>query len=483
MEQMVCIKCGKIKLNKRGWHKGPSCPNCYKKEWQKQSGTPLKYNPDWDKYVEPIKTATQQSLNISAIEKQLGLRHDQITTIAKHHGIKLNKRISLKRLQNEKIFTERLKTGISVQTAAKDLFNPKIAQEVAAMYGYKQSSLTRSSVQVLSRLKSNFEYIGYNFKKNKHEIKCKNCQSVFLRDVYYLDCECVRCISGHNISKAELEVFNFIQSLGAKANKAKIPNTNFEIDIYIPELKLGIEYCSLTWHSVNYGGKLPNYHYNKMALAEKANIRLVTVFEDEWLSRQEQVKGFLASIVAPASVKIFARKCTIRQITKHEADIFMDLYHIQGANKKSKVSFGLYHNDDLVGVITGAPHHRNIQDVFVLDRLCFKAGISVVGGASKLFSALVDYSKTNKYTKIISWSDNRWSQGNVYKQLNFALECNLPPDYSYCKGHKRFSKQSLKKNPKKDDMSKTERQLRTEQGYDRIYDCGKKRWVYSLDVT
>ena len=41
-----------------------------------------------------------------------------------------------------------------------------------------------------------------------------------------------------------------------------------------------------------------------------------------------------------------------------------------------------------------------------------------------------------------------------------------------------FSKQSLKKNEEERESKKSEHEIRLEQGYLRVYDCGKKRWRF-----
>jgi hypothetical protein len=106
--------------------------------------------------------------------------------------------------------------------------------------------------------------------------------------------------------------------------------------------------------------------------------------------------------------------------------------------------------------------------------MCFKPNIQVVGGASKLLASL------RGDQPIISWSDNRWSQGNVYKEMGFTLGQELPQDYSYVdlkKPYRRISKQSQKKSNTNCPTSLTERQWCAERGLARIWDCGKKRWI------
>jgi hypothetical protein len=86
------------------------------------------------------------------------------------------------------------------------------------------------------------------------------------------------------------------------------------------------------------------------------------------------------------------------------------------------------------------------------------------------------------YEKIVSWSDNRWSEGKVYEALGFYLEEELGPDYSYVKDRQRISKQSCQKKHlfKKGAVGDTELEMAKSLGYSRIWDCGKKRWV--LDI-
>jgi GNAT superfamily N-acetyltransferase len=118
----------------------------------------------------------------------------------------------------------------------------------------------------------------------------------------------------------------------------------------------------------------------------------------------------------------------------------------------------------------------------VLKRLAFKSGITVVGGSSKLLKYFYEYAKKHGFKKIISWSDNRYSEGNVYKKLGFKLTEEIGPDYGYVRGLIFYSKQSLNKKRLSflGATGKTEREMALSLGYYRIWDCGKKRWVIDL---
>jgi transposase len=290
------------------------------------------------------------------------------------------------------------------------------------------------------------------------------------------------------VSKDEEELAQLIQN---KWNIDIIRNYRLknkqQIDIYIPSLKIGIEYNGIYWHSENSPSpRNRSYHYNKMKQAKMEDIRLITIFEDEWILNKDCIIIYLHDLIRHSKIqKIYARNTLIKEVDYFITNDFLDQYHIQGSNVYSKISIGLYDHNVLIGIITGSHHHRNIKNILVLSRLCFKSGYTIVGGASKLFSKLKKWAKDNNYSKIISWSDNRWSEGRVYEKMGFTLEAELPPDYSYIKKINQYfirkSKQSLKKTKEERLTGKTEYQLRSEQGYSRIWDCGKKRWILNLD--
>jgi len=217
---------------------------------------------------------------------------------------------------------------------------------------------------------------------------------------------------------------------------------------------------------------------------QKKGVHLITVFPHE-LDRQDQYRNYIKSVLKIHSQKIHARKCRISEIDRQKAKAFFNEYHIQGANNLGIVFFGLFHLEELVGVLSLGRHHRQIKDnAIVLDRLCFKEGIQIVGGASKLFKRAVEWSELHGYESIVSFSDNRWSLGGVYYALNFTLEKDYPPDYSYLDTYGNYlSKQSQKKQLVECPAELTEKEWAAKRGLKRIWDCGKKRWVFQLADT
>jgi hypothetical protein len=320
---------------------------------------------------------------------------------------------------------------------------------------------------------------------NKYKLENKSMQ--MLSDEYNVPPTTIlNTLHKHKISikrgiygAAEQEIRAWIESstgLSFPSNRDILARK--EIDMYNEELKVGIEYCGLIWHC-DYFNKIDrNYHYDKYLKCKEKGIHLITIFEDEWLNKKEQVKGVLLSILKLNKTKIHARKCTIKMLDRIIGNKFYDDYHIQGKSSISTHYAGLYFKDELIGVMSFGRHHRDTNKT-VLDRLCFKPGISVAGGSSRLFKFLVD--NTN-VTSLISWSDNRWFIGEVYKNLGFVKEIELKPDYSYVDVKKinvRVSKQSQKKDNTGCPSGMTEKEWSEKRGLYRIWDCGKIRWIWN----
>ena len=281
-----------------------------------------------------------------------------------------------------------------------------------------------------------------------------------------------------NSSKAELEVLDYFNTLVSGFEKAHI--NKIELDGYNKELCIAFEYCGLFWHKESIKGK--DLHEKKYKICKDAGIRLFTIFEDEWIKRKDQVKGFIKASLNVNNNKLFARKTTLEVLDKKdiEANDFMNKYHIQGAASKNTILefHVLKYMGEIVSLMSIGRHHRNANEI-VISRCCTKENLTIVGGSSKLFSSI-----KSKHTGILlkTWSDNRWTEGYLYERLGFTLEREQPKDYSYVTNTPdgRKSKQSMQKKNIGAREDQTEYERAIELGYDRIWDCGKKTWTIQL---
>jgi len=206
----------------------------------------------------------------------------------------------------------------------------------------------------------------------------------------------------------------------------------------------------------------------------------IFIFPHEWALRSSQWKSYILSTLGEYEKRIYARKCVVKQINKKILQNFCEEYHIQGKNRLYIIGWGIFYDNELLGIISLGRHHRQYNEL-ILDRMCFKDKVQVIGGANKLFKRCIDWAKINEYKQIVSFSDNRWSEGKIYETLNFKMNKELPCDYFYVNKDnylEYYSKQSQKKSNTKCPSNLTEHQWALARNLKRIWDCGKKRWIF-----
>jgi predicted transcriptional regulator len=295
-------------------------------------------------------------------------------------------------------------------------------------------------------------------------------------------------------SKGEKEITDFIRGLGFEVisnDRSTLKGT--EIDILIPELKIGIEYNGVLWHSENFGGKDLNYHLNKTMLMNFAGYKLLHIFSDEWNNKKEIVKSKLIHILGKSnSIKIGARRCEIKRIDFNLKCDFLNEFHIQGEDL-SPINYGAFYGDILVGVMTfsnnrGMNNAKNDKNVFILNRFATNKDYVISGLGNKMVrNFMLEY----KPLKIISFADRRWtlsSENNLYTKMGFRYVGNSKQSYFYFKRtntndrfHKfRMSKKKLIKKYNFNDTM-TEWEMVKLLGYDRIWDCGLFKYELSLE--
>jgi hypothetical protein len=211
---------------------------------------------------------------------------------------------------------------------------------------------------------------------------------------------------------------------------------------------------------------------------------LFHIFESEWIEKQQIVKSRLKSALG-FNNKIYARNCKIQSITSQEAELFYNKHHIQGSTK-NQFNYALINNNMIVACMSfNKPRFTKKYDI-ELTRFCTLSDHNVVGGASKLFKHFIN--KHHNINTIISYSDKRWSQGNLYKTLNFLYSHTSSPNYWYFKclphlfSRMQFQKHKLKTLFENYNDQLTEWENMKNNGYDRIWDCGNDVWVWTRNA-
>lgn len=270
-------------------------------------------------------------------------------------------------------------------------------------------------------------------------------------------------------SKGEKELRDYVSMLGVNVEKLFLDNK--EIDVFSSEYKKGIEYNGLYYHCEI--KKSSSYHVDKTNHFLQRNIRLIQLWESEWVNRKEQVKSFIRSFYGKNEVKIGMRKCKIKEIDYQVAKELCEQWHIQGAPHTTKYALAAYLNDEVVAVGTFAEHHRGRKEI-VLNRLCFKPNTTVNGFLSKISKIASEYFKQDIY----SWADRRFSEGNGYINSGWKEISRINHDYAYTDFKKIIPKQSRKKSNVNTPELITESEHALIDGLVKIWDCGKIKFIY-----
>lgn len=326
-----------------------------------------------------------------------------------------------------------------------------------------------------TRIEHSWETLSYCMAQNSIQLLTyKNTLYIKNEDVNKLK-QALSMVKDVKFSVGEKELFNFVKSLGleAEANNRSILNGK-ELDIYIPSKKIAIEFDGLRWHSTQFQEN-KNYHLEKTIACENPGIRLIHVFEDEWLTQRPIVESIIRSAVGIYDQRIYARKCIVKNISADIFRVFCNENHIQGYCSSS-IRLGLFYENTLVQAVGFSKSRFSKDCQWELTRMCTKLNTQIVGGFSKLMKHFGQ--------DCISYIDRRLFDGRGYRASNFKTIGVNPPSFYYTKGISRFyrmnfTKQNIaKKFPESYDATLTEEENMIKLGFHRIYDCGTVKVLY-----
>lgn len=292
---------------------------------------------------------------------------------------------------------------------------------------------------------------------------------------------CVLCNPiGVQFSEFESDIAKFLESHNIRIErKNKTILGGLEIDIYLPDYKIGIEANGVYWHSEFF--KSSDYHSKKTKIATEAGIGLIHIWEDDWKNRADIIKSIILNRIGLSTNKIYARLCDVREVNSKEYRKFLDKNHVQGYSSAS-IKVGLYYCGNLISVMSFGWRRTNNKREFELIRFCNILSTNVVGGASKLFSFFL---KNFQFDNIVSYADVSFFSGNLYKSLGFEKVGISDPNYFWVvdgiRRHRyNFSKRKLVKLGY--DPNQTEVEIMHGRGYYRVYSTGQERWSYTKSL-
>lgn len=433
----------------------------------------LKYGVDHysktDEYVEKVKKTSLEKWGVDNYSKTEDFVNKSKSTFLSKYGVDSYTKTQEYLDKSKKTCVSKYGVDNYVKT---DEYRNKFRSTCLDRYGVEhifKSDFYRVKNFGISKNTSYIKYLGDGLS----QFSCEDCGQLFeiKTDDYYGRkrsgnklCTVCNPISSLNSIK-ESSILEFIKSIydgevvGNWRNK-------YEIDIYLPGLNIGFEFNGLWWHSDRYKDKY--YHIDKTNHFESLGIKIIHIWEDDWIYRQNIVKSQISNSLKLNGIKIYARKCIVKEISHIEASQFLEDNHIQG-HVKSFIKLGLYHCDDLISVMTFdhfEGRKRMLNTEWNLSRFCNKLGLNCVGGASKMLRFFMY--KWNP-TRIISYADRDWSTGGLYEKIGFEKVYLSKPDYKYIIGDKRVHKSNYRKSLMKREESESEYM----KDVPKLWDCGK----------
>lgn len=425
--------------------------------------------------VHPMKSEKTQTLHKQSMIKKYGVEHALQASI----NIEKVKLTKLSKYGDKNYNNIRLNKKTKLQRYGNENYN-----------GFEKRAITKYKTIVdtwkhIIPLFNEDEFTGVS-NGQFYKFRCIECSYEFERnlDNGYIP-RCKVCAMKNNVnvqSKGEKEIIEYIKSISDTTiiERDRTILNGKELDIYLPDLKLAIEFNGIYWHSdSNLQNKM--YHVKKTAQCSARGIQLLHIYDYQWYQKQNIIKSLIASKLS-RTTKIFARKCSIKKVKTSDKGKFLNATHIQGTCNSS-VNLGLYCQNELVAIATFGKSRYDKKFEWELLRYSSKLNTTVIGGFSKLLKQFIkEYSPKN----IMTYCDRNTSIGNLYFQTGFQLIGVTPPNYFYFKNANVYSREQFQKHTLKEKLlafnnSLTEYQNMQINGYDRIWDCGNYKFL--LDTS
>ena len=433
-----------------------------------------------DQYKEKVKNTNLEKYGVEHVLQNLEMLSKQKQTNLEKYGVEhvLQNPTILDKLKK----TTYLKYGNFNFLKTED-YKIKSKQTNLEKYGvdnYNKSELSKKNT-IIGQHSNYISYTDNGISLFKCDLN-KNHEFLIHKDNFYKRIEsnlplCTICypINDQKSIKEKI-LLEYIKSIYSKEVISGYRD-GLEIDIYLPDLNLGIEFNGLYWHSDKF--KETNYHINKLNFFKEKGIDIKFIYEDDFDNKLDIIKSQINNWLNLTKTKIYARKCLIKEIVlTEEYQNFLNKNHIQGY-VPSKLVYGLYYQNELVSLMCFDKKEGRLnmeEGGWNLSRFCNLLNHQVIGGASKLLNYFIE---KNKPSRIISYADKDWSYGNLYFTLGFKLISESKPDYKYIIDGVRKSKQNFTKSKLEKlgyDISLTEKQITVSLNINRIYDCGKMKF-------
>lgn len=284
---------------------------------------------------------------------------------------------------------------------------------------------------------------------NIFRYRCARCNEEFKSthsSIQYVNCP--NC--GYAASSKEQDLFFWLLSLGidcVQSDKTQI--APLELDMFIPEHKLAIEFDDLYLHSELFKDK--NYHLNKSVKCYKKWIKLLHIFENDWDNRQDIVKSIIKANLGIYDRKIKSKNCKIKEISSSDYKKFVESNSIT-EYVPAKYKIGLFYEKELIYVCSFG--NKENETELVIN--CSKLNTLVEDGMKTIVKYFVEKYKPET---LVYYIDRKYFNDKDFK--DWKLVSDIDADYWYFKdgcleNKSKYQKHKLSKLLEKYSSKKSE---------------------------
>lgn len=251
-------------------------------------------------------------------------------------------------------------------------------------------------------------------------------------------CGCRKCHA--KSSKAEDEIVTFLKSLNVKIHRHNrtvlYPQ---EIDIFLPEYDLAIEFNGLYWHSYDSKNENKYYHFNKTQQSLNKNINLMHICEYDWLKNKQIVLSLISRKLGKTKKTFHNHDCIVEELSTQNSKLFVKNNSLQSYTP-STVKLGLKHkqSNELLNVMLFT---KMRNDTWKLTNFTSKIDTHVSDGDYNLFYYFQQYYNPKQVSLSICRDYPCFL--NIDK-LGFEFEKTSKPDYFWVKKSRKYPRKSIK---------------------------------------
>jgi hypothetical protein len=238
--------------------------------------------------------------------------------------------------------------------------------------------------------------------------------------------------SDYSDSEQERQMFAFIKQTHASVEKTRHHIHGFELDAFVPELNVAFEYDGMFWHSEMKVGKTKQLL--KTNLCNEEGIKLIHIFENEWVTQQDKIKDIINEALCNNTV-INLQNAEAKQIDNQVAIDFANANKLYGG-KECVNSIGLFVNDDLLSTMSFAkPRLRRFDGLEIVN------DCTAIGYTSKdAYSVMLDNAvRLFDIKHAIAYADRSKNDIEKYERTKMRFVKNVEPYHSVIVDNTRFS--------------------------------------------